>query len=69
MSTPRICRAPGCLERAGSRGAARGYCVRHYWRWRRTGQTECAAAGCYNPVTANGWAGLCPSHVPEGIDR
>ena len=63
------CRAPGCQERATRLGAARGYCVRHYNRWRRTGFVECDAPGCHNPVTANGWAGLCPVHVPEGIER
>jgi hypothetical protein len=62
-----VCSVPDC----GRKATARGWCYRHYVRWRKYGDpnvikrpktwagVECAIEGCTAPVEAKGW---CTKH-------
>lgn len=63
--TDRTCSIPGC----GSKMLARGWCSKHYQRWKRMGDPEmslrreagpCIVAGC--EVEGDGGHGFCAKH-------
>lgn len=61
MTTDRICGVPDC----GASHLARGYCGKHYQRWKKTGTHEipppklCTVAGCGKPHHGRGY---CDTH-------
>lgn len=61
----RICKVPDCNGIAGVPGTAHGYCVRHYWREKRTGFPECSVDGCDRFIGPFGRMGFCAMHTPE----
>lgn len=64
---PRECRVPDCRNAYTRHGAAHGYCVKHYNRWRRNGLCEAYPIECARPAVSH--IGLCEMHEPEGILR
>lgn len=64
----RICKVDTCEGEAGRPGSGRGWCVRHYLRWRRHGDPlghgpqpikVCTIEGCDKPHRSRGW---CSKH-------
>jgi 5-methylcytosine-specific restriction endonuclease McrA len=68
----RICSVEGCQSQANVPGSAKGFCGKHYHRWRKHGDpliararprvigvAECAIDGCADLVCARGW---CTKH-------
>jgi hypothetical protein len=62
---PAVCIVDICTRRADVPGAALGYCIVHYNRVRRTGEPQCFAKGCHQPIGKYGELGLCARHRPE----
>lgn len=66
MQLPQQCSIDGC----GGAVLARGWCSRHYDRWRRTGNPistvvrECVEDGCGRPTVGQGW---CETHYSRFV--
>jgi hypothetical protein len=58
------CHVAGCNGDAARPGTARGYCVKHYNRWRRHGSCQ-ASFPCTRPAVSH--IGLCEKHLPAGV--